>query len=158
MAAKWMTASNLCRRKTASRPAASRRSSLYEAVNAAPAIFSTRTSASGELLAWLSTTTTRYPCCSSSTQVWLPMKPAPPVTRTVGASWLDAVVIGASSAGLGIFGGPAAVAGSAVVDAEHVGHVPGDGEAQAGEREQPQDQRQPDDAQGIAEPLAGVAR
>ena len=34
-----------------------------------------------------STTTTRYPCSSSSTQVWVPMNPAPPVTRMHVSSW-----------------------------------------------------------------------
>src|SRR4051812_29194297 len=43
----------------------------------------TRSTATGELLARLSTITTDQPAWSSSTAVWLPMYPAPPVRRTV---------------------------------------------------------------------------
>ena len=46
-------------------------------------IWRTRSRAFALELDRLSTTTTLYPRSSSSTQVWLPMKPAPPVTRMV---------------------------------------------------------------------------
>ena len=43
--------------------------------------YSTRRKDSELLLAKLSTTTTSWPASSSSRQTWLPMYPAPPVTR-----------------------------------------------------------------------------
>ena len=53
-----------------------------------PVSSATRSRATGELLAKLSSTTSSWPASSSTTQVWLPMKPAPPVIsrRAMGSN------------------------------------------------------------------------
>ncbi len=60
------------------------RTSPLTSVTRLPAIFSTRFTASGELLLKLSRQMTSKPAASSSTIVCDPMYPAPPVTSTAG--------------------------------------------------------------------------
>src|SRR5918998_5235977 len=82
LAAKWTTWWIRCPANTPSSRARSRTSPSTR-VTRRPVSFCTRSRAAGVLLEKSSTTTTSCPCSSSSTAVWLPMKPAPPVTRTV---------------------------------------------------------------------------